>query len=153
VRPRIEEVRSYWDARPCNVKHSRAEIGTRDYFDEVDERRYFVEPHIVTFAEFDRWDGRTVLEVGCGIGTDTIRFSRAGASVTAIDLSSVSLDLARRRAEVYGLEDRIRFLVADVEHLDQVLSGESVRPHLLLRGAPSHAGPWCSNPTTTPAVL
>ena len=124
MRPGIDEVRTYWDARPCNVRHSRSEIGTRQYFDEVDARRYFVEPHIVPFAEFDRWAGKSVLEVGCGIGTDTIRFARAGATVTAIDVSGQSLDLARRRAEVYGLEDRIRFVLADAEHLDQVLEGE-----------------------------
>ena len=124
MRPGIDEVRKYWDTRPCNVRHSRAEVGTRQYFDEVEERRYFVEPHIVPFAEFDRWAGKTVLEVGCGIGTDTIRFARAGASVTAIDVSSRSLDLARQRAEVYGLEDLTRFLLADAEHLDQVLGDE-----------------------------
>jgi SAM-dependent methyltransferase len=117
----VEEVRAYWDRRPCNLRHSTQPVGERTYFDEVERRKYFVEPHIPGFADFPAWKERRVLEIGCGLGTDTIQFARAGAHVTAVDLSPVSLDLARRRAAVYGLEDRIRFLEADVERLEERL--------------------------------
>ncbi len=113
----IEAVRSYWNSRPCNLRHSPLPVGTRGYFDQVEARKYFVEPHIPGFADFDRWSGKRVLEVGCGLGTDTVNFARAGASVTAVDLSSESLELARHRAEVFGLSDRIRFLEANAEEL------------------------------------
>jgi len=115
----IDRVRDYWNRRPCNVRHSPAPPGTRSYFDQVEERKYLVEPHIPRFAQFDRWSGKRVLEIGCGIGTDTMNFARAGASVTAVDLSGRSLDLARTRAEVYGLADRIEFVEADAERLSQ----------------------------------
>src|SRR5579862_7399019 len=101
----IEQVRDYWDRRPCNIRHSTKPVGSREYFDEVEQRKYFVEPHIPGFAEFARWQNGSVLEIGCGIGTDTINFARHGACVTAIDLSEKSLDMARRRAEVFGLKD------------------------------------------------
>jgi ubiquinone/menaquinone biosynthesis C-methylase UbiE len=120
----IEKVQKYWDARPCNIRHSPSEIGTRQYFDEVEARRYFVEPHIPGFAEFERWRGRKVLEVGCGIGTDTMNFARAGARVTAVDLSEKSLEMARRRANVFGLSDRIRFYRANAENLSEVVTPE-----------------------------
>jgi SAM-dependent methyltransferase len=103
----LARVRAYWDARPCNVRHSAAPIGTRAYFDEVEARKYFVEPHIPAFADFARWRGRRVLEVGCGIGTDTVSFARAGADHTAVDLSGESLALTRRRLAVYGLEAKL----------------------------------------------
>ncbi len=112
-----ETVRAYWDARPCNIRHSPKSIGTKDYFDEVEARKYRVEPHIRDFAEFDRWKGMRVLEIGCGIGTDTINFARAGAEVSAVDLSQKSIDIARARAAVFGLSDRIRFYCADAEQL------------------------------------
>jgi SAM-dependent methyltransferase len=115
----IERVREYWNARPCNLRHSPAAVGTRQYFDEVEARKYFVEPHIPGFAEFHRWSGKRVLEIGCGIGTDTINFARAGAQVTAVDLSSRSLDLARQRANVFGLAERITFIEADAERLSE----------------------------------
>ncbi len=68
----------------------------------MEARKYFVEPHIPGFAEFDRWKGKKVLEIGCGIGTDTISFARAGAQVTAVDLTEKSLEVARQRARVFG---------------------------------------------------
>ncbi|MGC2322094.1 MAG: methyltransferase domain-containing protein [Terriglobales bacterium] len=113
----IDEVRQYWDRRPCNIRHSPQPVGTRAYFDEVEARKYLVEPHIPRFAEFERWRGKKVLEIGCGIGTDTVSFARHGAEVTAVDLSSQSLEIARQRVGVYGLEDRVRFFHGSAEEL------------------------------------
>jgi 2-polyprenyl-3-methyl-5-hydroxy-6-metoxy-1,4-benzoquinol methylase len=113
----ISRVREYWNSRPCNIRHSTAPIGTKEYFDQVEARKYFVEYHIPAFAEFPRWRGKKVLEIGCGIGTDTINFARAGAQVTTVDLSENSLELARKRAAVFGLDDRIRFCLGNAEQL------------------------------------
>jgi 2-polyprenyl-3-methyl-5-hydroxy-6-metoxy-1,4-benzoquinol methylase len=113
----IEQVKAFWNQRPCNIRHSPRPVGTRKYFDEVEARKYFVEPHIPHFAQFDRWQGKKVLEIGCGIGTDTISFARHGADVTAVELSQKSLEVARQRAEVYGLEGCIRFYLGDAEEL------------------------------------
>lgn len=116
----LERVREFWDNRPCNIRHSPAPLGSRRYFDEVEARKYFVEPHIPRFADFARWEGKRVLEIGCGIGTDTINFARAGAVVTAIDLSPHSIDVARQRARVFGLEDCITFVECNAEDLSPV---------------------------------
>ena len=96
-------------------------MGTRAFFDEVEHRKYFVESHIHAFADFDRWLGKRVLEIGCGIGTDTVNFVRAGAQVTAIDLSEQSAALARQRLEVYGLGDRATIHVGNAEELPDIL--------------------------------
>ncbi len=121
----VENVRDYWNNRPCNIRHSLKDVGSREYFDEVEKRKYFVEPHIPLFAEFERWKGKKVLEIGCGIGTDTMNFARAGATVTAVDLSDESLQLARIRAEVFGLQDRITFIQANAERLSEFVPVET----------------------------
>jgi SAM-dependent methyltransferase len=113
----VDQVRNYWDQRPCNIRHSPKPVGTREYFDEVEARKYFVESHIPGFADFERWRGKRVLEIGCGIGTDTVNFARHGAMVTAVDLSPQSLELARRRVEVYGLQDQVHFYSGSAEEL------------------------------------
>ena len=117
----ISRVRDYWDTRPCNIRHSLKQVGTRQYFEEVEQRKYFVEPHIPRFAEFERWRGKRVLEIGCGIGTDTINFARAGALVTAVDISEGSLEIARQRARVFGLDKNIEFYCANAEALSTVV--------------------------------
>jgi len=120
----IDTVKAYWDARPCNIRHSTKPVGSKEYFDEVETRKYYVEPHIPGFAQFPRWKDKRVLEVGCGIGTDTINFARAGAQVTAVDLSTESLAVARKRAEVFGFKDRITFHQADAERLSATVPVE-----------------------------
>lgn len=119
----IQAVKDYWNARPCNIRHSTKEVGSAEYFNEVEQRKYFVEPHIPAFADFARWKDKSVLEIGCGIGTDTINFARAGAQVTAIDVSEESVAIAKQRAKVFGLEDRITFYVGNAEELLSMLGG------------------------------
>lgn len=121
----MERVRAYWDARPCNIRHSPKTVGTREYFDEVEKRKYHVEPHIPAFAEFSRWNDKKVLEIGCGIGTDTINFARAGAHVTAVDLSAKSLEIARQRADIFGVSSQIHFHCADAEELSSTVPAET----------------------------
>ena len=58
----IEAVQAYWDARPCNIRHSPKPVGSREYFDEVEARKHFVEPHIPGFAQFKRWQASVSLK-------------------------------------------------------------------------------------------
>lgn len=115
----IETVKAYWDRRPCNILHSKAPIGTKTYFDECEKKKYFVEPHIPSFAQFDLWKGKKVLEIGCGIGTDSINFARAGAELTIIELSEESLNLTKKRFDVYGL--KAEFILGNAEILSKYL--------------------------------
>jgi SAM-dependent methyltransferase len=118
----LRAVKAYWNRRPCNIRHSTAPVGTRDYFDEVEARKYFVEPHIPAFAQFERWKGKRVLEIGCGIGTAAVGFARAGADLTAVDLSEDSLALCRRRLEVYNLKAHL--YCANAEELIKAVPSE-----------------------------
>lgn len=99
----IDAVRAYWDAQPCNIRHGTAPVGTREFFNQVEMRKYFVEPHIPRFAEFSRWRDKQVLDVGCGLGTEAVNFARTGAFVLAVDISEKALDLLQARRDVFGL--------------------------------------------------
>ena len=59
----IEEVKKFWNDRPCNVKHSKKEIGTKEYFDEVSRKKFIAEPHIIPFSKFSKWNEKKVLEI------------------------------------------------------------------------------------------
>jgi len=112
----MEQIINYWNKQPCNIKHSSYEVGTRVYFEEVEKRKYFVESHIPTFAEFEKWKGKKVLEIGCGIGTDAVNFAKHGADYTGIELSNVSLELTKKRFDVFGLTGA--FFNMDAQDLD-----------------------------------
>lgn len=118
----LDTVRDYWNRRPCNLRHGRAPLGTREYFDQVEARKYFVEPHIPGFSQFERWRGKKVLEIGCGLGTAGVSFARAGADYTAIELSDESLKLARQRFGIYGLNGR--FYSGNAEELSSIVPVE-----------------------------
>ena len=118
----IDDVRTYWDDRPCNVRHSKKEVGTREYFDEVEKKRYTAEPHIPSFAGFSDTDGKKVLEVGCGMATEGINFARAGATYTGTDLSTESLDLAEKRFKVYN--EKGNFYLGNSEELSSFVPVE-----------------------------
>jgi ubiquinone/menaquinone biosynthesis C-methylase UbiE len=111
----IDQVKDFWNARPCNVRHSDKPLGTREYFDEVEKKKFTAEPHIPTFCEFDRWHGKRVLEIGSGIGTMAINFARAGADYTGVELSEESLELTRQRFQVYDYPGR--FFQGNAEEL------------------------------------
>ncbi len=121
----IGRVKEYWDRRPCNIRHSTRPVGSREYFDEVEARKYMVEPHIPGFAEFEKWRGKKVLEIGCGIGTDTINFARHGARVSSVDLSEKSLELARQRVAVYGAQEQVQFYRGNAEELSGLVPVEA----------------------------
>jgi SAM-dependent methyltransferase len=119
----IEEVKKFWNDRPCNIKHSSKEIGTKEYFNEVERKKFFVEPHILKFTEFPQWKNKKVLEVGCGLGTVGIQFSLNGADYTGVELSRESLEIAKKRFEVF--EQTGKFYSGNAEELSSFVPVET----------------------------
>src|SRR5437762_3383289 len=80
---------------------------------------------------------RTILDVACGVGTQTLGLAALGYAVTASDLSRAAIARAQREATQRGLA--IDFSVADMrqaythhqKQFDLVLAGDNAVPHLL----------------------
>lgn len=111
-----DRVRAFWQANPCGTKFSDAPMGTRLFYERVEEHRYAKEWHIPAAADFASAKGQRVLEIGCGLGTDGAQFAKAGADYTGVDLTDAAVELARQRFELFELPGTFR--TADAENLD-----------------------------------
>lgn len=116
----INNIVTYWDNQPCNILNSIGAVGTREYFDKNSENRYFVEPHIKTFADFSNYKNKRVLEIGCGIGSDGAEFAKHGANYIGIDISQNSLDIAKKRFDVYNLSGEFHKISGDDTQLTKL---------------------------------
>lgn len=80
--------------------------------------------------------GKRVLEFGCGTGTMSVLMAKSGADVTAFDLSPNSVEIARKRAEINDLSDRVHLHVCAGEDLPfpdedfDIIFGKAVLHHL-----------------------
>jgi SAM-dependent methyltransferase len=111
----MQPTRDFWSGAQPGFRFTRREPGTPEFFGEVEQHRYELEPHILEIVRFSEWRGCDVLEVGCGVGTDASRFARAGARYVGVDRTSRAIELAQRRFALDGLEGM--FLRADATAL------------------------------------
>jgi SAM-dependent methyltransferase len=100
----IDAIAAYWNDRIHDLEMTEAPAGTREFFDDLDEYRFDKLHYLPRLVDFAAYRDHEVLEVGCGIGTDLVRFARGGARVTGVDLSKTAIDLARRNFELHDLQ-------------------------------------------------
>jgi SAM-dependent methyltransferase len=109
------EVRAYWERHIHDLEITRHPVGSRGFFDDLDQYHFEKLHHLLRLVPFDASKGQAVLEVGCGAGVDLARFAKGGARVTGVDLTQSAIDLARANFEQQGLAGDLR--VADGEAL------------------------------------
>ncbi|KAG6810473.1 hypothetical protein H0H92_011708 [Tricholoma furcatifolium] len=74
---------------------------------------YSVTPELVADQIAERCRCDTILDAFCGVGGNAIAFAKTCQRVIALDTSPVRLALARHNAQIYGVADRIEFVLAD----------------------------------------
>ena len=100
----INDIQRYWNTRIHDLEMTDQEVGTLGFFDDLDEYRFDKLRYLPQLVDFGGFSNQTLLEVGCGIGTDLVRFARGGARATGVDLSQTAIGLAARNVELHGLK-------------------------------------------------
>jgi SAM-dependent methyltransferase len=111
----IDDVRAYWERHIHDLEITRHPVGSRGFFDDLDQYHFEKLHHLLRLVDFNGWRGRPVLEVGCGAGVDLARFAKGGAVVTGVDLTESAIALARANFAQQNLTGT--FEVADGESL------------------------------------
>jgi SAM-dependent methyltransferase len=109
------DVREYWDRHIHDLEITRHPVGSPGFFQDLDQYHFEKLHHLPRLIPFDEYRGKRVLEVGCGAGTDLVRFARGGALVTGVDIAPSAIELARQNFAQQRLSADLR--VADGERL------------------------------------
>jgi ubiquinone/menaquinone biosynthesis C-methylase UbiE len=102
-------VRDYWDSHTLGLQYVRDKsipVGSAEFFAHI---RPWMNPYKFPWI-MERIDREAkllkrkhLLEIGCGMGFDSLEFLKRGVQVTATDLTPSAVKLARRHFEIEGV--------------------------------------------------
>ncbi len=126
-----DSIRAFWSK---NVNAERlmgrsvtsSKRGEDTYFKDLAEQRYRSHRHLLPWIG-SMGAGKTVLEIGCGVGLDCFEMAKQGMKVTAIDLTDVAIETVKRRFQDNAMEGEFRAANAEElpfpeDHFDCVYS-------------------------------
>jgi SAM-dependent methyltransferase len=117
----------------------------KERFEEVysrDESTYGVDPspELASFLAQRGGAGRA-LDLGAGLGRDSIALAGRGFHVTAVDLSPTGIERLREQVRAEGLSDQVEALAGDLRHMEfpaqayAVIVAATVLDHMPLEDA------------------
>ena len=141
-----DETRAFWNqtyARQLATQGAAPAVDMDEAHESVLERQFR--------SLVGELEGRDVLEIGCGLGDDTLRYARRGARVTSIDISEVAVEGVRQKLDSAGLPADVRvmdaFAVAELGMRFDLIVGRYILHHLEPFAALAEIFSRCLKPT------
>jgi SAM-dependent methyltransferase len=106
----VEAIHDYWNSHTLGLQYitdESLEVGSPEFFAHI---RPWMNPYKFPWImeriqrEAAHLQGKHLLEVGCGMGYDSLEFLKRGVRVTATDLTPNAVGLTRRHFELEGVE-------------------------------------------------
>jgi len=111
----IDLVKDFWNEASCGEDLYLKGDELKERFENQSRIRYQLEPYILDFAEFEKWKGLRVLEIGVGLGADHQKFAEGGALLTGIDLTERAIEFTSKRFKIFDLQSDLK--VSNAEKL------------------------------------
>ena len=113
-----EAAKQIWGASPAGIRYGKGyEPGTKEFFENVlAKRSTYKLPWLFDLIPFSSFQGKKVLEIGCGAGYDAYEFCRNGADYTGIDIAPENIDRISKHLSFYGYQPKL--MVGDAEFLE-----------------------------------
>jgi len=125
----LEQVKEFWEENPLSTEVINIEPGTPAFFREYDRLREVNETPAFAkkLHEYDQFEGKRVLEVGCGNAYTLGKYAEHGAEVYGLDITKTAIELSQRRFEYQGLNGDFRVgnaedLPYEAEYFDCICS-------------------------------
>ena len=105
-----KDVQDFWEKNPLCAEIIPFEPGTREFFEHHNILRRKEEPEDFQrkIYEYDKWQEKNVLDIGCGTGYVVALYAAGGAKVSGVDIAQRSVELTNDRLRLFGLEADIR---------------------------------------------
>lgn len=104
----METVKEYWGkAIPVSF------IPEKWSYERKRKFKYGLQDYMHEAFKFQEFSGKKVLEIGCGSGIDAVEFAKAGALVTATDITNNAIELTKSLAKEAGVKIRVIQATAD----------------------------------------
>jgi len=106
----VASVYDYWQSHPLGVQYQldkQVKIGSPEFFAQI---RSWMNPYKFPWImerierEAALLKGRHLLEIGCGMGFDSLEFLKRGVRVTATDLTTAAIELTRAHFSSAGVK-------------------------------------------------
>jgi len=107
-------VKEFWNKNPCSFDRIELKEGTHEFFlthDKLIERLYPYSSILQYGSCFDK----RVLEVGCGMGSHSLKMASYAQEFYALDFNFRSTSITKKRFETFGKKARV--MQADAENL------------------------------------
>lgn len=121
---------SYIQDKPHLAKYWAQRYRLFSKFDkgiQLDEESWFsVTPEGIAKHIAQRCKADIVIDAFCGAGGNSIQFALSSRKVIAVDIDPQKIELARNNAAVYGVENKIEFVLADFLEVASGLRGDVV---------------------------
>jgi ubiquinone/menaquinone biosynthesis C-methylase UbiE len=112
----IDTVHDFWNSHVNNEYYTAEQRASAAYFDEIETQRYAWHYHLRELFDSLQGSHGRLLEIGCGIGVDSIQLAKCGFDVTAVDLTENALAIAKDYAALRNVS--IDFRLGNAESLE-----------------------------------
>lgn len=109
-----EQVKDFWNEASCGEELYLNGFEKEDYLHQSN-KRYELEPEILTFGDFQKFENKKTLEIGVGLGADHQKLAEAGSTLFGVDLTPRAIRHTQRRFDLMNLKSNLQ--VADAENL------------------------------------
>jgi ubiquinone/menaquinone biosynthesis C-methylase UbiE len=110
LKPDVERISNYWNSHTLGLQYltdKSLTVGSPEFFAHI---RPWMNPYKFPWimariqCEAQTLKGKHLLEIGCGMGYDSLEFLKSGVRVTATDLTENAVRLTRRHFELEGVQ-------------------------------------------------